>query len=770
MINAKLQNLYNIKNDIGTAIVNKGGTITESTPFYSYAGEIDNISTGPSSYSGWVVEDLNGAKYTAITNISTGTISNLISENQANMAFINNTANYGGTVIAVTINNGFIYAGGPTNQTVQKFYESNLVRTGNTASYGGTITTLTTNNGFIYAGGVTNRTVQKFHESNLTFVNNTPNFGGDIFQVAINNGFIYVGGATDDVYSNGNVKKYNESTLAFVGGTVNYGSFILSVVTNNGFIYAAGSGTNRVQKFYESNLAFVGNTVSYGGNVEKITINNGFIYVGGSTNQTVQKFNESTLAFVGNTADYGGPILSVFTNNGFIYAGGQTNFTVKKFYESNLAFVGNTASYGDRIRVATTNNGFIYAGGEVGTVHKFQEAEIEFGNPAILNTYAFNRWLLNNSAGTPLLANTVMVANAIIQGPNYFLNEANMAFINKTTSHDPILATKFLEIDKVKGQIIVGNFYAWYFNANNLSYLGNSSIVGTSNIQVEYMTSSPADNNESIYFWSVYNAAHSGPNLFRTNGTINSSITVTYNPGTGNKFAGGNTVFIDQTVPSTENNCVYISTYNIAGSVGPTIRRISKTLAANITAPAPYSGVGGGVYAFNASNAFLYAGGSTPPSPWYSPLFKYSKTDLSLIAQTPNYGAYVNTIGVNNGFVYATGSGNNSIRKFYESNLVLVGNTPLHTYSIADFKIHNGYIYATDYNLIKKYNETTLGYVGQTEVYRQYEQITRIAIYNNNLYMSGNFTTSFQNVVQYQTKQENLDNLTTYSITSLKEE
>jgi len=51
---------------------------------------------------------------------------------------------------------------------VQKFYESNLAFVGNTASYGGRITSITTNNGFIYAGGFTNQTVQKFQQSSVT--------------------------------------------------------------------------------------------------------------------------------------------------------------------------------------------------------------------------------------------------------------------------------------------------------------------------------------------------------------------------------------------------------------------------------------------------------------------------------------------------------------------------------------------------------------------------------------------------------------------------
>jgi hypothetical protein len=46
MINTKLQNIIDTKSAIGNAIVNKGGTITSETPFYSYASEIDNITTG----------------------------------------------------------------------------------------------------------------------------------------------------------------------------------------------------------------------------------------------------------------------------------------------------------------------------------------------------------------------------------------------------------------------------------------------------------------------------------------------------------------------------------------------------------------------------------------------------------------------------------------------------------------------------------------------------------------------------------------------------
>jgi hypothetical protein len=101
----------------------------------------------------------------------------------------------------IAVNNGFVYASGTETNTVRKFYESNLAFVGNTASYGGTIISLTTKDGFIYAGGFgnTNR-VQKFYESNLAFLANTVSYGfGGIRDIAINNGAIFAGGASSNL-------------------------------------------------------------------------------------------------------------------------------------------------------------------------------------------------------------------------------------------------------------------------------------------------------------------------------------------------------------------------------------------------------------------------------------------------------------------------------------------------------------------------------------------------------------------------------------------
>ena len=142
---------------------------------------------------------------------------------ESNLAYVGETVPYGGTIYLITTNNGFIYVGGSaltgTNRGVTKFYESNLALVGanlnasSTPNYGGTIQSVTTNNGFIYVGGRTNQTVQKFRESNLAFVNNTANYGGNIFSVTTNNGIIYVGGANDQSEVSTRVKQFREAAI-----------------------------------------------------------------------------------------------------------------------------------------------------------------------------------------------------------------------------------------------------------------------------------------------------------------------------------------------------------------------------------------------------------------------------------------------------------------------------------------------------------------------------------------------------------------------------
>jgi hypothetical protein len=835
MINAKLQNLYNIKNDIGTAIVNKGGTITESTPFYSYAGQIDNISTGTpqtvfqdstgakwartnvvnltnvsnnvtSDFNWWqsangatsdpiltggtvganisgnirivsinqvygneitniVATDTTGAKYVAyngydfITNPnppSTITGTNVVGTNEASMPFVNNTPSYGGTIYSVTTNNGFIYAGGATNLTVQKFGEDNLVRVGNTANYGGIILSVTTNNGFIYVGGNpltgTNRGVSKFYESNLVTVGNTVNYGlgtgsWQIQSITINNGFIYVGGAdtsSDNVASSA-VKKFHESNLVFVGSTPAYGGAIQSVTTNNGFIYVGGQ-MQRVQKFYEDNLAFVGNTPSYGGAIRSVTTNNGFIYVGGDTIHTVQKFNESTLAFVGNTVTYGGQINQLVTNNGFIYAGGQTNQTVQKFHESNLVFVGNTASYGGVILSVTTNNGFIYAGGSTNlTVQKFQESQTVLEQ---IPVYTFNRWLLNNGAtGTVLFANTTIVNGGTYNGPNVIDNPSNIALTGTSSSYLGAIYGVVIN----DGNMFVGGHNGTFGNGIH----GNTSFIRKYNLSSLTITANSGNHNSIVQSMTLNNGflysgtSSSGVSLIRKwhESNLVQSASVNYGGGvTYSMVTNGGFLFaaIGQGLQKFhESNLVR----TINQSINPLFFRIVQ------------------------NNGFIYGAGFNPPG-----IFKYHQSNLAFVGNTANLPSTVESLAVANGFLY-TYSNQNIISKFNEQTLAFVENSPIIPVNgyIYDLVHNNGFIYVglrannTSNGITYKYYADNLQFVGNTLEHTG--RVNNTAVFEGNIYTSLIYANATNSVVlRHKDGSTDQEALTFYTATKIKED
>jgi hypothetical protein len=423
-INAKLQTLINIKNDIGTAITNKGGTITGETPFFNYAAQIDGISTGTPQT---IFAASNGSKWARtnavnLTNVSNNVTSDFNWWQPANNSTSDPILNVGTVGANISGNIRLV----PVNQVNIAQYSNIVAQDNNGAKYVGyngfdqiTNPTPTGNTTFnrwllnnsatgtvifanatIVNGGIYNGPNASINEANMVFINNTNVYGGDVLSVVINNGLIYAGGGVSNFIS-----RYNESTLLWTGSSGTYGNIIKSMAINNGSIYVGGgviSGGNRgVRKYRESDFVIEANAANFG-EINAVAVNNGFVYASSDsrlrkyhesnlvlslnsgttfdsgnsivTNNTfvylasgtiVRKFNESDLGFVGNTADYGGPIMTITTNNGFIYVGGFTTQQVRKYHESNLAFVGNTSLYnGTIIYSVITNNGFIYAGGQ----------------------------------------------------------------------------------------------------------------------------------------------------------------------------------------------------------------------------------------------------------------------------------------------------------------------------------------------------------------------------------------------------------------------
>jgi hypothetical protein len=463
MINAKLQNLYNIKNDIGTAIVNKGGTITESTPFYSYAGQIDSISTGTPQT---VFQDSTGAKWARtnvvnLTNVSNNVTSdfnwwqpanNTTSDAILNVGTVN--GNISGNIRIVQVNqvNQAQYSNVVINDTTGAKYvgyngydaTTNPTPTGNVVfnrwvlnnSASGTVIFSNTT---VVNGGTFNGPNISLNISDMAFVGNTASYGASIEALKTNNGFLYVGGFPQTGVNRG-VSKFHESNLTLSGNTINYGDppgAIKTMTINNGSIYTAGSsgGNERIYRFGESNLAFVNNTAfAYGGTINELVSNNGFLYIGGYGPQTLQKIAESNLALISNTTAYGGGIEAMTVNNGFVFIGGDTNQTIKKYHESNLAFSANSPNFNSAIFSLVANNGFIYAGGGGNqTIKKYHESNLALNSNVFYNSFVLTMAINNGFLYVGGYGPGFGAANV----SKYY--ESNLTFVGNTASYGGVI-------------------------------------------------------------------------------------------------------------------------------------------------------------------------------------------------------------------------------------------------------------------------------------------------------------------------------------------
>ena len=298
-------------------------------------GYLSSAGVGPLKYQ-WQRQEDNTHFY-----VGGGTTQTVRKYLKSDLSYIGETANYGGAIQSISIDDIHIYVGGWTTQTVRKYLKSDFSYIGETASYGGSIYSIVIDDTYIYVGGGTTQTVRKYLKSDLSYVGETASYGGIIQEIHIDDTHIYVGGVI--TYK---VRKYLKSDLSYLGETASYGGIIYSIVIDDTHIYVGGDITYKVRKYLKSDLSYVGETASYGGNIYSIVIDDTHIYVGGSTTQTVRKYLKSDLSYIGETASYGGSIYSIFIDDTHIYVGGSTTQTVRKYLKSDLSYVGETASYG----------------------------------------------------------------------------------------------------------------------------------------------------------------------------------------------------------------------------------------------------------------------------------------------------------------------------------------------------------------------------------------------------------------------------------------
>jgi hypothetical protein len=117
------------------------------------------------------------------------------------------------------------------------------------------------------------------------------------------------------------------------------------------------------------------------------------------------------------------------------------------------------------------------------------------------------------------------------------------------------------------------------------------------------------------------------------------------------------------------------------------------------------------------NNGFMYLGVAHPNNASLRSIFKTNiKAYYKYVSRTPGYGGNLRAIAVNNGFLYAVGENgaNSDIRKYNEQTLAFVGNSQAYGSVISSINIYNGNIYigGEGVNNVQKFNESTLSYIG----------------------------------------------------------
>jgi hypothetical protein len=349
MINAKLQNLYNIKNDIGTAIVNKGGTINESTPFYNYAGQIDNISTGTPQT---IFQASDGSKW-ALSNVF-----NLVN-NAGNVTYNYNywqPAN--NTTSDVILNTVSVSVNIATNVSIRSISSVNA-QILNSKQF---IAQAINGTKYVHYNGINfvNNTLPSTTTFNVWLVNNSAS-GSLLVNNVVSTTFL--GNIT------GNVTGTNESVFALARTGANYHSpspsqdIMYLNVSNNGLVFVALPQRSIWSIYNFTTGAFIDNrtytqpTVNYEGNVD-FALSNDSVYVAVGAN--VRRFSQSNNTIIADNGS-GSGYFAAYLNNGFVYALSSFNY-VSKFREDNLQKLGDVYIDSRPFR-ATFHNGSMYVSG-----------------------------------------------------------------------------------------------------------------------------------------------------------------------------------------------------------------------------------------------------------------------------------------------------------------------------------------------------------------------------------------------------------------------
>jgi len=430
-INAKLQTLINIKNDIGTAITNKGGTITVETPFFNYAAEVDNISTGGGAYSTWAVEDTLGRKYTPY--ISAQENSTYTASFDQNSIYLNASSEFQPNIgTNITVTDIDVITSWVTTTKFVAFNKQTLALRSSleTGGASGDNSNITKAGNFLYAvHSNTGNPLRKLHQLNF----------GTVATVNLN--FMPSVISADDVYvyaPQGNIRVYHTSNLVFVGNAIGGQTVTAPIVSDETHFYVGGL-TNLI-KYHKSNLAQDQILHNYGWAIKGMKLDGNNIYVGGNAlcnpaDVRLKTINKITGEVVAESSVLFQGIDAIASDENYVYAlletVGSNLARISKFYKENLVKVGESISGSSLSRGLVLDNNHLYTtrsvGGNTQRISRWDTYKPIFSKNSVTD---FNYFELNNNTENPIVLSNVSATYVKnVQGSNSIITSENMVTI-----------------------------------------------------------------------------------------------------------------------------------------------------------------------------------------------------------------------------------------------------------------------------------------------------------------------------------------------------
>ena len=239
---------------------------------------------------------------------------------------------YGGIVKALYVDANYIYAGGATTNTIQKYNRFDMTLAAESVSYGGSIQCLTGNATHIFAAGVTTQRIRRYLKTTMAYVDQSPDYGGTILAIAVNATHVYIGG-TGGV---NRLKRYKLSDLSYVDMAGVYGPiWAIALSTSGTGDILVGGETNTVVRYEPIALALKATSVICSSTVQQILDDAAQIY-GSCDDGAVFKLWQLPLWTIATTTS-DTSAWAMAQDDNYLYVGGGADKLVHRLKKSDLS-------------------------------------------------------------------------------------------------------------------------------------------------------------------------------------------------------------------------------------------------------------------------------------------------------------------------------------------------------------------------------------------------------------------------------------------------